>query len=64
MPLEPNYLRKIRELIAAGILPADISVNRLGIYHDEWCAIYQSPEAVCNCDSDISYPAVPHVPIS
>jgi hypothetical protein len=49
-PSEHNYMKKLRQLIQQGQLP-EVGLERVDIYHDDWCAIHSG--RYCNCDPHI-----------
>ena len=47
---EPNYLEKLRRLIAEGKILAG-EITNVVVAHDAWCSIYRGEP--CDCDPDI-----------
>jgi hypothetical protein len=48
---EPNYRRKLREMMRRGLLPTSVGLHEVLILHDHDCASLAG--GVCNCDPDI-----------
>jgi hypothetical protein len=46
-----NYHRKIRQMLASGILPR-AELHYLDIHHEPGCAVFRG--GLCNCDPQIS----------
>lgn len=48
---EPNYVSRLRRLVAEGKLPHGVGLHQVNVLHDDWCAIFKGER--CNCDPDI-----------
>jgi hypothetical protein len=46
----PNYITKLRKLLADPVLPKD-GLFLTDIFHDDWCEIHSG--GTCNCDPEI-----------